>query len=61
MDEKFITTMEKVNKPEHKDEATTFCLSLVPALQDLDKKKLRLAKIKIQQLLFDLQYSEDDN
>lgn len=47
-----------VNKESADDEATAFCMSLVPVLKDFDKKKLRLAKIKIQQLLFDIEFDD---
>ena len=42
-----------------KDEAELFCTSLLPVLRDMDKKQLRLAKLKIQQLLYDLQYADN--
>ena len=44
------------DKDHEKDEAALFCDSLVPVLRDMDKKKLRLAKLKIQQLLYELEF-----
>ena len=41
------------------DEATTFCMSLIPVLKDFDKKKLRLAKVKLQQLLYDTEFGNE--
>ena len=41
-----------------KDEVELFCSSLIPVLRDMNKKQLRLAKLKVQQLLYDLQYED---
>lgn len=38
------------------DEATSFCISLIPQMKALPLKKLRYAKCKINELLFDLEY-----
>ena len=35
-----------------------YCRSLIPILKELPIKKKRLGKIKISQLLFDLQFDE---
>ena len=51
--------MKIVNKESEDDEATAFCMSLVPVLKDFNKKKLRLAKIKIQQLLYDVEFGDE--
>ena len=45
---------------EENDEDVLYCRSLVPIMRELPKKQKRLAKIKISQLLFDLQYNEDE-
>ena len=41
------------------DEDSIYCRNLIPILKELPTKKKRLPKIKISQLLFDLQYYED--
>jgi len=46
---------------EDDDEDLLFCRSLVPILKEIPTKKRRLARIKMSQLLFDMQYSEEDN
>ena len=61
MDENMISHLGKMKGKEEnheKDEAELFCTSLLPVLRDMDKKQLRLAKLKIQQLLYDLQYAD---
>ena len=45
---------------EDEDEDSLYSRSLIPIMRELPKKQKRLAKIKISQLLFDFQYSEDD-
>jgi hypothetical protein len=42
------------------DEDSLYCLSLVDSIKQLDPRKKRIAKIKIQKLLFDLEFDEDD-
>ena len=63
IDEKMIDYLGKVRKDEagktEKDEAELFCNSLIPVLREMDKKQLRLAKLKIEQLLYDLQYGDN--
>ena len=62
MDENMINYLGKMKGKEEnheKDEAELFCTSLLPVLRDMDKKQLRLAKLKIQQLLYDLQYADN--
>ena len=44
---------------EDQDEYSLYCRSLIQIFKDLPKKRKRLAKIQISQLLFDLEYSED--
>eukprot|EP00112_Aurelia_sp_Birch-Aquarium-sp1_P001807 Seg1197.1 transcript_id=Seg1197.1/GoldUCD/mRNA.D3Y31 product="hypothetical protein" protein_id=Seg1197.1/GoldUCD/D3Y31 len=51
--------MIKKSLADDDNEDSLYCRSLIPILKDLPKKKKRLAKIKISQLLFDLEYSED--
>ena len=61
MDQKMVNYLEGLSgkrENEDKDEAELFCMSLVPVLRDMEKKQLRQAKLKIQQLLYDLQYSD---
>ena len=41
------------------DEDSLYCRSLIPILKELLTKKKHLAKTKIIQLLFDLQYDKD--
>ena len=50
----------KKSMSEDVDEDSLYCRSLIPIMRELPKRKKRLAKIKISQLLFDLEYSEDD-
>ena len=62
MDEKMIDYFGKLKEKadnHEKDEAELFCDGLITVLRDMDKKQLRLAKLKIQQLQYDLQYSDD--
>lgn len=58
MDDKMMKCMEK-DVDSEKDEATLFCNSLIPVLRDMEKRQLRMAKLKIQQLLYDLQYADN--
>ena len=58
MDERFLSYMGESRFDEN-DEATSFCLSLIRVLQDFDKRKLRLAKLKIQQLLYDIEFDNE--
>ena len=51
--------MIKKSVEQAEDEDSLYCRSLIPILKELPTKKKRLAKIKISQLLFDLQYDED--
>ena len=46
---------------EHDDEDLLFCRSLVPFLSGMPTKKGRHAKIKMSQLISDMQYSDEDN
>ena len=41
------------------DEATLFCKSLVPVLRKLPARKNRLANLKINQLLFDIEFGDE--
>jgi len=53
LDEKIFAQMEQGN-----DEASSFCLSLVPVLRSFDQRTLRLAKLKINQVLYEIEYGE---
>ena len=44
---------------EENDEDSLYCRSLIPIMRELPKRQKRLAKIKISQLLFDLQYEDE--
>ena len=48
-------------EPKENDADSIFYRSLVSTLQSFPKKKNKLAKITIQQLLFDLEFEGDDN
>ena len=50
---------EKPPQPQVDDEATSFCKSLIIPMKELPTKKLRLAKIKINELLYKLEYGDD--
>jgi len=52
-----LKTVEDINRKEKDDPDTHFCLSLVGILNSLPSEQNALAKIKIQQLLFDLKYN----
>ena len=58
IDERMVRLVEG-NREAEQEEATAFCLSLIPVLKDFDKKKLRLTKIKIQQLLHDIEFGDE--
>ena len=42
------------------NEDSLYCRSLIPIMRELPKKKERLAKNKISQLLYDLQYGDEE-
>ena len=42
------------------DEDSLYCRSLIPIMRELPKKKKRLAKIKFSQLLYDIQYGDEE-
>ena len=42
------------------DEDSLYCCSLIPIMKELPKQKKRLAKIKISQLLYDIQYGDEE-
>ena len=44
---------------EDDDEDKLYCRSLIPIMKSLPKRKRRLAKIKISQLLFDMEFEEE--
>ena len=51
--------MSKKNMEQTEEEDSLYCRSLIPILKKLSTKKKSLVKIKICQLLFDLQYDND--
>ena len=51
--------MIKKSMEKAEDEDSLYCWSLIPILKELPTKKKRLAKIKISELLLDLQHDED--
>ena len=69
-DEDLTTTLKKVNQTtelliskelrgESEDDADTlFCRSIIPTLRNLTPRNNKLAKIKIQQFLFELEFEE---
>ena len=60
---KTLMDMERPNIPavsEPTDADTLFCKSLIPTLKELPAKKNRQAKLKIQQVLYDLEFEESD-
>ena len=44
---------------DEKDEDALYCRILIPIMRDLPKRQKSLAKIRISQLLFDLEYEEE--
>ena len=42
------------------DKDSLYCRSLIPIMRELPKKKKRLAKIEISQLLYDMQYGDEE-
>lgn len=54
-----IKTLEN-NNEKTKDDDELFLLSLVPQMKRLTSKKNNLARIQMQQLLFDMEYSTED-
>ena len=59
---KYLTETElmiKKNMEQTEEEDSLYCRSLIPILKKLSTKKKSLVKIKICQLLFDLQYDND--
>ena len=45
-------------RPQEEEDDRLFCLSLVKTLKNLNGKKNALAKLKIQQVLFDIQFED---
>ena len=58
MEEKEKVADSAVNEQKHSD--YLFCNSLVPILRGLPQKKNRYAKMKIQQLLYEIEYEESN-
>ena len=59
LNQSLIDCDNMIKKSLAEDEDSLYCRSLIQIFKDLPKKKERLAKIQISQLLFDLEYSED--
>ena len=53
-----IDVMYKKITDEDDDEDLLYCRSLVPILKGMPNKKKRLAKIKVSQLLFDIEFHD---
>ena len=53
-----IESIQKKANPNDDDPDDLFCRSLVATLKRLSQKKNQMAKLKIQQLLFDIEYDE---
>eukprot|EP00795_Rhopilema_esculentum_P017397 gene17397-8996_t len=53
-----IESIQKKARPNDDDPDDLFCRSLVATLKRLPQKKNQMAKLKIQQLLFDIEYDE---
>ena len=51
--------MLKKSMEDDNDEDALYCRSLIPIMRELPKKQKRLAKIKISQLLYDIQYGDE--
>ena len=64
VDAMLVKTLKDMEKPsipavsETIDADTLFCKSLIPNLKELPAKKNRQAKLKIQQVLYDLEFEE---
>ena len=56
--EQFLLKEIKNNKQEEKDPDEMFCSSIVATLHRLEPKDNQMAKIKIQQLLFDFEFKD---
>ena len=51
--------LKKVIEGEN-DEDSLYCHSLIPIMRELPKKQKRLTKIKISQILYNIQYGEEE-
>lgn len=47
------------NPDSQEDDATLYCKSIVPILRSLPVRKRRQAQLKISQILFDLEFSDE--
>ena len=57
--EALVNALEKGDEPVVKDGDEHFCASLVPQLKRLTIRDNQLARIKIQQLLFDIEFGTE--
>lgn len=53
--------MSALNRDEDEDEDALYCRSLIPQMKGLLLKKKRFAKIKISELLYKLEFDEEEN
>ena len=58
MNQQLLSTMEKHFKNDDADEETNFAKSIIPVLKGLPVKKKRLAKTKINQLLYEIEFEQ---
>lgn len=58
IDKQILLSLKESKQADNIDETTSYCNSLIPVLHGFSKKKMRLAKVKIGQLLFDLEFDE---
>ena len=69
MDTQFLKALQDINdstkslssveeKQHVEDDNSLFCRSIIPTLRNLGPRKNKLAKLKIQQILFDLEFDE---
>ena len=58
LDKHLSGTQSNQTSSNEEDDDRLFCLSLVKTFKGLDVRKKALAKIKVQQVLFDIQFED---